>query len=174
MPFRAAKRLTRMSTVARRCRIYPILPFATCHFKSQPLDPITLLATFVRHKFVAQENKVIQLGGRLESGGGGKIILWARHAHIDQVTGWLSDKQTGSPMLIMQICRPNWFAAEEAAGKRGRLPLATVSARRKTKRGVCAISPNNKIHRKIYANIWQIHRWQKAKGIRHANNIGNC
>jgi len=119
MPFRAAKRLTRMSTVARRCRIYPISPFATCHFKSQPLDPITPLATFVRHKFVAQENKVIQLGGRQESGGGGKIILWARHAHIDQVTGWLSDKQTGSPMLIMQICRPNWFAAEEAAGKVG-------------------------------------------------------
>lgn len=37
-----------------------------------------------------------------ERAGAGKqgrreIILWARHPHIDQVTGWLSDKQTGSP-----------------------------------------------------------------------------
>lgn len=91
----------------------------------------------------------------------GAIVLWARHAHIDQVTGWLSDKQTGSPMLIMQICRPNWFAAEEADQKWGLL-LATVSAGWKTKRGVCAISLNNKTHRKMYANIWHIHGRQKT------------
>lgn len=98
----------------------------------------------------------------------GAIVLWARHAHIDQVTGWLSDKQTGSPMLIMQICRPNWFAAEEADQKWGRLLLATVSAGWKTKRGVCAIS-TTKLTAKCMqiSDIYMEGRRHKTEGIRH-------
>lgn len=95
---------------------------------------------------------------------GREIILWARHPHIDQVTGWLSDKQTGSPHAYyanMQAklicCRGGGWS--EWVGSSTHFPalpaLATVSARRKTKRGVCAISLNNKIHRKMYANIWR-------------------
>jgi len=63
------QRLTSMSHVALGCRIFPILPFAICHLKSQLLDPITPRA-FVRHKFLAQENKVIRTeGGGLNHGG---------------------------------------------------------------------------------------------------------
>lgn len=142
---------------------FPILPFAICHLKSQLLDPITPRATFVRHKFLAQENKVIRTeGGGLNHGGNRFMSTPCTYWSSDRLAEWQTNWVSYAYYANMQA---KLICCGGGGSKMGAVTTRNCVSRmeNKTRR---MRNFNNKTHRKMYANIWHIHG-RKTEGIRH-------